>query len=181
MLTFTYLGGTAVQVVNGKKTLIVNAEKGSQSKDDTVVLLGHPEEEPSKGTISWPGEYDIAGIAIRGIGHEEGANVSYVLTASGVRCAFLHSPLHDWNDDELELLGDVDVLCIPSDDPKIIQKLVDEIDPRVLIPLDTGGAEKYAEALKVSGAAGKEAEDKYELKGSLPVEGREVVVLNAKK
>lgn len=181
MLTFTYSGGTTVSVKNGTKTLVVHAEKGTKPTDDTIVLLGNPEEEPGKGTISWPGEYDLAGIAIRGIGHEEGAHVSYAITVNGVRCAFLHSPLHDWNDDELELLGDVDVLCIPSDDPKIIQKLVDEIDPRVLIPLDTGGAEKHAEALKVCDAQDKEPVEKYDLKGALPAEGREVVVLKAKK
>ncbi len=182
MLTFTYLGGTTVQLQADKRSLLVLADNSVKPSEGELVLYNSPEEVPSKGTISWPGEYDIDGIAIRGIGHGEGASVSYAIEVEGVRCAFLHSPLKEWSDYELELMGDIDVLVIPSDDPKILQKLVDEIDPRILIPLDTGGADKHAEALKVCGAQDKEPVDSYDVKGgSMPVEGREVVVLKAKK
>jgi hypothetical protein len=90
--------------------------------------------------------------------------------------------LKDWSDNEIELLGNIDVLCAPSDNPKALQKIIDDIDPRVLIPLNTGGAEKYAETIKVCGAQGKEPVASLDVKaGSLPPEGRDVVVLAPQK
>ena len=182
MITITYQGGTTISLQEGKRTLIVHSENGRVPKEGEIVFFGSPEENPTKQTISWPGEYDIDGISIRGIGHEEGAAVSYAIKLDGVQFAFLHSPLKEWSDNDLELLGDIDVLCVPSDNPKVLQKLVDEIDPRVLIPLDTGGADKHAEALKACGAQGKEPVASFEVKASnMPIEGREVVVLIAQK
>ena len=176
MITFTSLGGNALRLDHGTGALLVFADE-EKPQDETLIMRSTPEESPTKGILSWPGEYDFDGVAIMGIGHEEGRLISYVVSVNGVRCAFLCSPLQEWADHELELLGDVDVLCIPSDDPKILQKLVDEIDPRVLIPLKTGGDEKYTEALKICGAIGVEQVSEYILKGALPAEGREVVVL----
>lgn len=178
MLTFTSLGGTAMRCeINGKKLLIFPEKEGEAD----ITLLASPEEEPAEGKISWPGEYDIDGIAIRGIGHDEGKQITFAVEAENVRCAFFSSPLHGLNDYELGLLGDVDILCIPADDAKLVQKLVDEVDPRVLIPLPTKDEKTFEEVLKNAGAKGKEIVDEYKQKGSLPAEGREVVILKPKK
>ncbi|MFA7682020.1 MAG: hypothetical protein WCX61_03245 [Candidatus Peribacteraceae bacterium] len=181
MLTFTLLGGSAIHCVNGSKALLVFPPKPGSDKE--ITLLAHPEEAPSEGVISWPGEYDFSGVAIRGIGHGEGAAVSYAVEIEGVRCAFFAAPLHDWTDYELELLGDIDVLFIPADDVKLAQKLIDQIDPRVLCPLLSKDAQIFEEVLKVCGAQDKESVDEYKVKGrgSLPVEGRDVVILKAQK
>lgn len=168
-------------LTNSAVTLVTDAatfnifEKGSG--DTAITLLSSPEEEVSKGTISWPGEYDMQGVLIRGIGHDEGSRVSFVLTIDNVRIACLSAPLHDWNDHELELLGDVDVFVTPTGDAKLVQKLVDEIDPRILVPLQTGEDASFSEILKSMGAQDVEPVAEYKLKGSLPSEGREVVVL----
>lgn len=180
MLTFTSLGGGAVRCIDGGKAILAFPSKPS-GKD--INLLSVPEETPQEGVISWPGEYDLDQVAIRGIGHDEGKKVSYSVEVEGVRCAFLSSPLHDWSDHELELLGDVDVLCIPADDVKLAQKIIDEVDPRVLIPLPTKNEDTFSELLRVCGAQGKESQDDYKLKSkaSLPMEGREVVILTSRK
>lgn len=179
MLTFTSLGGTTVRMENGKGTLVVFGDD-SHIADDVIVLKGVPDMDRKDGIVSWPGEYDLGGKAILGIGHQEGEHVSFAVEIDNVRCAFLFSPVHDWVDHELELLGDIDILFIPTDDPKLMQKLVDEIDPRVLVPLNTGGKEKHDEALKIIGAQNAEEVDEYKQKGSLPAEGREVVLLKEK-
>jgi len=146
-----------------------------------MVLLPHPEEEPTSGVISWPGEYDFNGILVRGLGHEEGRQVSFVVASEGTRLAFLSAPLHKLSDFELEQIGDIDVLAIPCDDAKLVQELIDAIDPRVLIPLPTKDEKTFQEVIKVCGAAGKEAVEEYKLRSSLPAEGREVVLLKAVK
>lgn len=178
MITFTSGGGQTVQCATDTANLIVFAQDKKAAKDG-IAIFSTPDEQPETGTISWPGEYDIEGIAIRGIGHEEGKYVSYAIEIDGIRCGFLSSPLHDWADHELELLGSIDILFLPSDDPKLTQKLLDEIDPRAVVPLPTGGDDKYAEALKICGAADKEAVSEWKLKraSELPSEGRNVVVL----
>ena len=178
MISFSTTGNNTINLTIDKQDFLVFPDKDG-AVDGKRVLLDHPEEEPSEGVISWPGEYDIGGVAILGIGHDEGAHVSFALEWNSIRLGFLCSPLHNMTDHELELLGDIDVLFIPSDDPKIVQKLIDEIDPRVLCPLPTGGADKYTEVLKIAGAQNIEAVDEYKLKGALPAEGREVVILSA--
>lgn len=81
----------------------------------------------------------------------------------------------------MELLGDIDILCLPADDAKLAQKFIDEVDPRVLIPLPTKDEATFVELLKAVGAQDKDIESEYKLKGGLPVEGREVVILKPSK
>lgn len=179
MLIFTSLGGAAFGLKANGVSLAVYLEqpKSSPSAKDSLVLLPVPEENPRKGVISWPGEYNMAGVSVRGIGHKEGKQVSFAIEVEGVRTGCLSLPLQDWTDHEIELIGDLDVLVLPSGDAKLIQKLVDEFDPRVLLVVPGSGGKIDTEVLKVCGAQGKEHVSEYKLKGSLPAEGREVVVL----
>ena len=142
-----------------------------------MALLPAPEEVPSKGNISWPGEYNLAGISIRGIGQKEGQQVSYVAEIDGVRCAFPSVPLEDWTDHQIEMIGDIDVFVVPQGDAKLVQKLIDEFDPRILLIVPDESGKFDPEILRTCGAQGKEHVSEYKLKGSLPAEGREVVVL----
>lgn len=179
MITIHSLGGKSVKVdLNG--TVIV-AFPNEINEKANINLLGAPEEKVQSGIVSWPGEYDIGGIAIRGIGHDEGQRVSFVLDDSKVRIAFIASPLHEWSDHNLQLLGDVDILFIPADNAKIALKLIEEVDPRVLVPLPTKDEVVFVELLKAVGAQDKEIVAEFKLKGGLPVEGREVVILKPTK
>ena len=179
MLTYSALSKTSLKLLLGKTTLIVFPEKGSKPEAD-LVLYPKPDEEPPKGTISWPGEYDIGGVSVIGLGHGEGGQISYVITEEDVRTLILSSPLQLLSDIDLQQVGDIDILCIPTDDLKKVQTLIDAIDPRVLIPLETD-AKAYPEVLKAVGAVGREAVEEYKIKGALPVEGREVVILKMGK
>lgn len=179
MITFTSLGGNAMRCDLHGTVVAVFPEKADAKAN--ISLLGAPEEQGAKGVISWPGEYDIQGVSIRGIGHEEGQKVSYVASTDTVRMAFLCSPLPDLSDAELEQMGDIAVLCLPADDSKLAQRLIDEIDPRVLIPLPTKDEKTFGEILKSVGAVGKEIQTEWKLKGGLPMEGREVVILKPVK
>ncbi|MDO8649675.1 MAG: hypothetical protein Q7R81_07935 [Candidatus Peregrinibacteria bacterium] len=176
MLTFTSLGGKSFRVTGGGVPIIAYPEKVPEKSENVLTLLSAPEENPPKGTLSWPGEYNIAEISLKGIGHTEGQQVSYVAELDGVRCAFLSSPLQDWTDHELEVVGDIDLLALPTDDPKIVQKLVDAFDPRILIILHGKDAGDFSASLKAVGGKNEPVEE-YKLKGAMPAEGREVVVL----
>ena len=179
MITITSLGGTSLRCeIDGKAVVSFPTKPDEKAK---LSLLAGPEEQVKPGVISWPGEYDIDGLAIRGIGHNEGQRVSYVVDNGDVRVAFISSPLHEWNDYEMEQLGDIDILCLPADDAKLGQKMLDDVDPRVLVPLPTKDEKTFLELLKIAGAQDKELVPEFKLKGSLPMEGREVVILKPAK
>ena len=181
MLTFTSLGGSTLKCLGGGKPLVIFPGKKTEKSawKDAVALLSAPEEEPAKGTISWPGEYNIADVSLKGIGQNEGQQVSFVAEVDGVRCAFLSGPLQDWTDHQLETVGEIDLLVLPQGDVKLVQKLVDEFDPRVLVLVPDENEKLEAEVLRACGAQGKERVSEYKLKGSLPAEGREIVVMAA--
>jgi hypothetical protein len=144
--------------------------------EKTYCLLPTPEKTSSSACISWPGEYDYGGLAIRGLG--KGDQVSYIVTSEGLRCGFLSSPIGKWEEQEIETLGDLDVLVLPSDDPKAVQHIVEEVDPPVVIPLRGKDAKAYQEVLKICGAKDSEPVKEVKLKKSgLPTDTRVVYVL----
>ncbi len=173
MITFSSLGSGSFKVAGTPKSLVVFPKDAAKAAGDSVIVLASTPQEASKnGVVSWPGEYNVAGVSIKGIGHDDGKQVSYVVDCEGARCAFLSAPLHEWSDKQMEFVGDVDVLVIPTTDAKIAQKLVDEFDPRVLVLIP---GKDNAAVMKHVGA--KETVTEYKLKSSLPAEGRESVVL----
>ena len=88
---------------------------------------------------------------------------------------FLSSPLGEWSDADIAYLGNVDLLVLPGEHAKMVQKLLDVVDPRLLFLLPSkDGIDR--DVLKVCGVEGKEHVTEYKLKGALPAEGREVVV-----
>lgn len=148
------------------------------TSEHQISLQSTPADEPSTEHLSWPGEYDFSGTAITGVGHEGTEAVSYVLQHDQVVCGFMCSPLVDVSDDNLERLGNIDVLVLPAAKGKLVQKIVDEIDPRIVIARLGDNAEENAETLKTLGAEGQEQVSNYKVK-SLPNEGRETVVFKA--
>jgi hypothetical protein len=144
----------------------------------TYSLLAHPEEEAVEKVISWPGEYDFQSMTLRGIGQQQGKQVSYTAAIDGVRCGFIDAPLYDWSDAEVQLMGDIDVLVIRPDDQKKASALVEAIDPRVVIIIP---AKKGADAAAVAKACGaKDVQTVSEFKakaGSLPSDSRQVAIL----
>lgn len=142
-------------------------------------FLPSPEPTPSREVISWPGEYDIAGITVRGIGQKEGQKVSYVIDIDDVRFAFPAAPIEDWSSEDIEHMGEVHVLVLPAEDPKKCQTLLDEIDPRMLFIVPAADGSLHPDMLKSCGAADKEHVKEFKLKGSFGAEGREVVVFSA--
>ena len=114
-------------------------------------------------------------MSLKGVGHLEGKQVSYVAHIDGVRMGFLSAPLQDWSEMQIEAVGDIDVLVLPASETKLTQKLIDEFDPRILVLLPGKDKEALKAVEKVIGV--KERVSEYKLKGSLPAEGREVVML----
>lgn len=180
MLILHSLGGPTFRCTAAGSTLLVFPEEGTTPPQGGVMLLSVPQEDPAPGVLSWPGEYDAAGFSIRGIGQDEGRQVSYLVHVEGIRCAFLSSPLGSWSEQEMTALGDVDLLVLPAEGEKVVGAIVEEVDPRVVVPLSTKDGAHFSAVLSLLGGAGSAPVSELKLKaGSLPQESRVVVVLES--
>src|SRR3989344_5099157 len=115
--------------------------------------------------IRGPGEYEIKGVSMRGI--------------------------QAFHEDVLENIGDVDILMIPvggtyTIDEEEAAKIVNQIEPRVVIPMHYKvpglkvNIESVEKFLKEMGVRLQEAEERYTIKQKdLPQDDRKVVVLRA--
>jgi hypothetical protein len=181
MLKIQSKGGQTLLCENGQASLSVfPSSAGKPTGENNYVLLDSPQEEYAEHIVSWPGEYDYGGVSIRGIGQKEGKQVSYIVTADNIRCGFVSSPMQEFTEADEEIIGDLDVLVVPAEDVKKVQKLVEDVDPRVVIPINTGDEKIFREVVAVCG--GKEVEEVSEVKlkkSSLPTESREVYVLKS--
>ena len=177
MITFKALKGGACSVTTTSSSFHVFPEK---IEKDTWTFLSHPEEErANKKIVSWPGEYDFAGISVRGVGQEAGRQVSYVCHVENVRLAFIDGPILEWTDGDIQKIGEIDVLVVAADNPKKVLALVEAVDPRVIILFETEKGD-LAGTAKVCGMTKVETSEEYKVKaGSLPQDSRQVVVLGA--
>ena len=175
MVKFSAIKGAACRVESGQTTFTVFPDKVDAKER---ALVSNPIEEFSKETVSWPGEYDFGGIFLRGIGQDDGKQVSFSGTIDNVRCAFVNAPVQDWNDEDLQKLGDVDVLVIAPDDDKKVKALIESVDPRVVIFFGEG--KNLQACVKACGVSTAETLDQLKVQqSSLPTDVRQVVVLSS--
>ena len=149
--------------------------------------------------VDGPGEYEVKGVFIQGIpsfhddkeGKERGQNTIYVIEAEDMRfCHLGDLGQKQLTDEQLEKIDGVDVLMIPvggeyTIDSSTAQKVISQIEPRIVIPMHYAlaksnskldGVEKF---LKTMGKPSVVPQDKLVVKEStMPKEGAmEIVVL----
>lgn len=147
--------------------------------------------------LTGPGEYEIKGVAIVGVGtyhddkkgEERGRNTVYNIDVDGINIVHLGDLGHLLTDAQVEEIGDTDILLIPvggkyTIDAKTASQVVASLEPRIIIPMhyalpglkiELDGVEPF---LKEMGAENKEPQPKLSItKDKLPEEP-EVVVLS---
>lgn len=101
-----------------------------------------------KRVVAGPGEYEIMGISIIGIpsfhddkkGELRGKNTIYVLEAEGLRLCHLGDLGHSLSQEQVEEIGEVDILMVPvggeyTIGPKEAAQVVSDIEPKLIIPM----------------------------------------------
>jgi len=148
-------------------------------------VKGEPE------VIDWPGEYEIKGVAFTVLKPEGEDGVVFTLVdENNLKLCFIERIGKALSEELIESIGDVDVLLVAvggnkTTDAKLAHKIVEEIEPRCVIPMNyavEGATEKLDPAdefLKLVGATGKEPTDKYVLnsRSGLKEDATEYVVL----
>ncbi len=116
---------------------------------NNIEALASKEEDVGAFKITGPGEYEFRGITVRGIssfhdaksGKAKGKNTIYVIEWEGMKIAHMG----DYGEGELrsevqEALGTPDILFMPvgggdTIDAEAAAKLLNQIEPRVVIPM----------------------------------------------
>jgi hypothetical protein len=155
----------------------------THGKTDSALLRPQPK---GPQLIAGPGEFEVRGVAILGIGTED-ATVMRV-EVDDVRVVTVGSLQRQLTEDEIDELGHVDVLCVPlgakdAMTPEAATKLARSLEPAVVIPLQesTDGGEVAIFAKEMGVADGWSAQPKLNLTGAMPSsEEIRVVILESR-
>lgn len=165
---------------------------------DGHTALSAVEGEPR--AVTGPGEYEIKGVLITGVGafHDaergktHGRNTVYLIEMDDLRLCHLGDLGHVLSTDQIEEIGTVDVLFVPAGGAHIISaaqatEVISQLEPGIVIPMDwtgardgqpTGALDKFCHEMGI-----KEVEPQQRLtvsKSSLPSE-TQVVVLEPRR
>lgn len=201
-----YFGANCIRIATKRAQIVIddNLDKlglKSVTKPTDISLITHagvPARE-SHFTADMPGEYEIAGVVVRGIaarGHMDDdkakSAVIYTIAADDMRVAVLGHIFPELTEDQLEAIGHVDIAIVPVgnsgytlDGVGAIQ-VIKKIEPKVVIPTHYADkATKYevpqaelTEALKNMGMEPAETLDKYKPNRSEWTDSAKLVVLN---
>lgn len=113
-----------------------------------ILLVNSQDQKVGSGSyflISGPGEYDIKGVYIKGIASQNKKNTIYTIETEEIKICHLGKlEQKELSSDQLEKIGDIDILMIPiggtyTIDAKEAIKVMAQIEPKIIIPMHFGG------------------------------------------
>ncbi len=194
--------GHSCFTIKGKDATIVTdpfeglGTKLPKLKADIVSLSGEGETAEVEGepkVLNWPGEFEVSNVAIEAISPlGEDLNM-FIFALDGIKICHLSYLSHELPEELINQIGEVDILMVPVGgsevlDGKTAQKVVEAIEPRVVIPMlfaatetkmNIGGASEFLKAMGKSDTAPVE---KFTISGrsGLPEDRMEFVLLSPK-
>jgi L-ascorbate metabolism protein UlaG (beta-lactamase superfamily) len=176
----------------------------SQPADLVLVTHDHQDHNNTKAIsgnpfiIDGPGEYEVKDVYIEGIaawhdereGKEHGANTIYMIEAEDLRVCHLGDlGQKELSDEQLEKIGEVDILMIPVGGQTTISekdavKIISQIEPKITIPMHyaipklkmkLGGVEAFLKNLGIKSLA-PEPKLSIKKKDMMPEEAKIVVL-----
>jgi L-ascorbate metabolism protein UlaG (beta-lactamase superfamily) len=203
MAELTWLGHACFRL-RGRDVVIVLDPVGkhlgydiSKVRADIVTVShnhpGHNNTGALKGTftlVDGPGEYEIKEVFITGIrtyhdgerGARAGHNTIYVIHLDDLVFCHLGDLGHTLSSDQLEQIGNVDVLMVPAGGSTLpasaIVEVISQIEPGIVVPMHyTVGSEGLAKFSREMGLHETPPQDKLTLRKSDIPEQTQVVVL----
>lgn len=159
-----YWYGQACFKIKGKQTSIIvdpfDPEKVGLKlpKDMEATIVAKTHDHPDHNNLAavtgdpvqviGPGEYEIAGVAVTGVqtdhdtqnGAERGRNTVYNFQIDGLNIVHLGDLGTTLTQDQIEAIGQCDLLMIPvggvyTIDSKVASEVVSQLEPRIVIPM----------------------------------------------
>jgi L-ascorbate metabolism protein UlaG (beta-lactamase superfamily) len=157
----TWLGHSCFRIKGSQAVIITDPfppdtgyTLGKQTADIVTVSHPHPSHSYDQGIsgqhrlVKGPGEYEISGVLILGIGtyHDSvkgqscGKNTVYLMEIDGVAICHLGDIGHVLGDEPVEEMGNVDVLMLPVGGVSTINaamaaEVIRKLEPKVVIPM----------------------------------------------
>lgn len=185
VLTDPFAPSVFAPPLRAKADVVTISNDGNEISNHRAGVLGDP------FVIDIPGEYEVKGVYVQGIGLSPSPSTVFAFDMDGLRLVHLGDTPVPPPQALLERLGEVDVLCLPVGGgttlaPEAAVKVVNEIEPRVVVPIffQTDGVKLRAPLLPVTmflremGASRVEPVERLNLKRrDLALEETKVVVL----
>jgi L-ascorbate metabolism protein UlaG (beta-lactamase superfamily) len=208
---FSWYGQSCFKIVSKEATIIMDpfdrtmtGLEPPRSKADVVVFSNvssdrAAEYKQADFSIVGPGEYEVKNIYFYGFpvprdnkgDKTKGYSTAFLIEGDDLKILYVgDAGVKNISNEQLEEIGDIDIMLVPVGgtdtlDAEDAEKLVRQIDPRIVIPMHYSvpklkikldGVEKF---LKEIGSGKKEVLPKYVVKKKdIPEEGTEVVVLD---
>lgn len=161
-MTITWFGQACFRLERGDLRVLIDPfdkEIGLKPPrvNDTIVLVTHDHHDhnnvkdtgPETFVIKGPGEYEKSGVQIIGIssfhdnthGSERGLNTIYGIKMDDITlCHMGDLGQHELTDEQVELIGNVDILLVPiggvyTINGKEAVGIVKQIEPKIIIPM----------------------------------------------
>ncbi len=160
-MVITWHGGSCIKIQSGNTVIVADPyakETGMTPPRFSAAIVTKSHDHPHVQTasiggapfvIEGPGEYEIGGVHVFGIqtfhdaaeGRERGLNTAYVFEIEDMRIAHLGDIGEEkLRGETIEALETVDILFIPvggkkTIDGKTAKKIVDQIEPRIVVPI----------------------------------------------
>ena len=210
-MDITWLGLSCFRIKGSQAVIITDPyppelgdNLGKQAANIVTVSHQHPSHSYVEGiggeyhVVRGPGEYEISGILIIGIGtyHDtqrgqiRGKNTVYVMEVDGVSVCHLGDLGHVPSSEQIEEIGSINVLLLPvgggsTISAAIAAEVIRQIEPNIVIPMHykTPGIKRELEGvevfLKEMGQGQIEPRPRLSLsKSNLPI-STEIIVLSA--
>jgi len=173
----------------------------SPTKAGDLVLFTTPTDKPkveAKLVIDGPGEYEVAGVSVKGMSVRANMDAAdqktatlYKIIADDLNLVITGHIYPELSEEELETIGLVDILCIPvggngyTVDAAGALNVIKKIEPKVVIPTNyTDKALKYPvpqqsldEALNILAMEPKETVTRLKIKASDLSDALQLIVL----
>jgi hypothetical protein len=131
-----------------------------------------------KRVFSWPGEYEIKGIAVHArpvsiYNNNQKSPLLFVIFSDEEKCCYIPEITEKLSSELIEVIGDVDVLMFPAHgDEKLWHSTIEEIEPKAILPIFSEKSLVSAEAFLSKAGLVKPAEqDKVVIKSRSALEG----------
>ena len=191
-MKISWKGDSTIQLKEKKSTAILNPSPHEDLSGYSLVIYDRTQDSLSphddQMTIDWPGEYDVAEFAFKGLECQQGKQpiTAYVFSGQHGNIAWM-GEMQEYPDKEfIERLGDIHVLIVPVGDGDVMNaknafKLVEALEPMVVIPICHGGKrEGLQKFFKEMDVKPPEPQKDYEFKRSdLSGDNLELVLLES--
>ncbi len=188
-------GKTCFSIEDKDFTVVSDPNEGGSLSPNLITISGEHSKSTNGESVvfDWPGEYEVSGIHLKGVAsfsnpkedEEQKENTVFRMEWNGISLCHLGLLGTKLTSEQLEEIGDIDILFIPVGgiigiDAKKAKEVIEQIEPRVIIPMMYGSEEGPLEPfLAEMGAHGLEALDEFSVKRSeLPDDASKVVLVN---